>query len=147
MTGHRFLLDHDCQRAAVLLPERRVLSLADVGLPENASDQKIVEAAWEYECVIVTANGRDFLERIKRFLGTTKKKDCHDLWGLVVLPNDLASQERLLPRAEKKLRFEGEKVTWPRVWRENLYVRLKRDGAHEVRHLPRCYYCEKTRSK
>jgi hypothetical protein len=44
-------------------------------------DQRIVEAAWEYECVIVTANGRDFLEKVERFLGTTKKKEA--LRGIV----------------------------------------------------------------
>ncbi len=145
MATHRFLVDHDCHRVAALLP--RALTLADVDLPENASDQRIVEAAWEHRCIIVTANGQHFLEQVGRFLRTTKKKDCHELWGLVVVPNDFESQKRLLPRAERRLRLDGERVTWARVWREDLYVRLRKGGGPEVRRLPRCFYCEKNRQQ
>ncbi len=87
-----------------LLP--RVLSLADVGLPEDASDHRIVLAAWEHRCIIVTANGHHFLEQVGRFLRSTKKDDCHELWGLVVVPNDLESQKHLLPKAEGRMRLD-----------------------------------------
>ena len=81
MANYRFLLDRDVSKTASLFPKHRRLALADVGLAETASDRKIVEEACYRKCIIVTANGDDFLREIERFLKQTKMKDCHDLGG------------------------------------------------------------------
>jgi hypothetical protein len=79
-----------------MFPARRTRTVADVGLPENATDAAIVEKAWKPEAIIVTANGDDFLREVRRFLRSTKRKDCHDLFGLVILPNKYEIQKRTL---------------------------------------------------
>jgi hypothetical protein len=87
-----------------------------------AKDRQIVEAACELESVIVTGNRRDFEREILRFQRLTKRKDCHELWGLIVLPNGLLRQKRVLKYAEKRLRFQGKALRWGDVWRGNYYV-------------------------
>jgi len=141
MYGYRFLVDNDCRRVKSLLP--RALGLEDVGLSESALDEEIIEAAADRLCIIVTANGFDFVDKLNRFVaGSTKKKSgCHDASGLLVVPNDLASQERLVLRAEGRLKLGDRRITWRDVWRESLFVRIKRDEKHEVRPLPRCPTC------
>jgi len=145
MFGYRFLVDNDCRKVVPLLPKGRALNLEEVGLSERASDAQIIEVASERRYIIVTSNGHDFLEKINRFVSLSSKKPrgCHDVSGLVVVPNDHASQERVLPRAEEKLYLDGERITWVRVWEDSLYVRLRKEGSHEVRRLPRCRTCEK----
>ena len=137
-----FLLDRDVSKAAPLFPKKRTKTIADIGLPQDATDAMIVKAAWERQLTIVTGNGRDFVRAFNQFLRQTTRKDCHEMRGLVVLPNGYEQQKRLLQHIERSLTFEGEKLTWARVADEDFYVRVKRLGV-EIRPFERCFFCRK----
>jgi hypothetical protein len=143
MRGYRFLIDNDSQRAGRFFPAKRVVTLAQAKLNSSASDAEIVARAWETECTIVTANGPDFEKRIDQFLRKTQRNDCHDLFGLVVIPNAAAIQDRVLPGLADKLRFDRKSITWDDVWRRNYLVRVHSTGTVDVRELGRCFYCKK----
>jgi hypothetical protein len=91
----------------------------------------------------MTANGHDFVDKVNLFVASSTRKEwgCHDAAGLVVVPNDYASQKRLIPWAEERLRLDKRRITWPDVWSESLFVRIKKDENHEARQLPRCPTC------
>ncbi len=125
----------------------RVLHLQDVGLPENAADSAIVESAADEQTIIATANGRDFLRAIEAYQKKQMRSECHDLYGLLILPNHYANQERFLPKLTDKLRFEGSPITWRHVQINNLSVRLTDDGGVKVTPLARCRYCLELDSK
>jgi predicted nuclease of predicted toxin-antitoxin system len=76
---YRFLIDRRVAKAAALFPKKPVVTLDDVGLAGNASDRQIVEKAHEDECIIVTANGEDFLKEIGGFQKTPQEDGCRDL--------------------------------------------------------------------
>lgn len=144
MSEYRFLIDRSANSAAVLFAGKRVRTLEKVGLPENASDAEIVRIAWEHRCIMVTANGDDFVREIEKFQRKQMEKECHELYGLVILPNESANQERLMRQLQKKKpRFGNKDVEWSDVWEKNLCVRVKRDGVPEVKRFSRCHYCEK----
>lgn len=143
MRKYRFLIDNDSQAAARHFPQKRVVSLSQAKLPSSASDAEVVAAAWELECILVTANGPDFEKEIEQFLQKTQQNDCHDLFGLVVIPNPAAVQNRVLPGLAKKLRYKGRNIAWQDVWRRNYLVRVHSNGAVDVRELGRCFYCKK----
>ena len=147
MKRYRFLFDRDASKAASLFPARRTRTIGDVGLPEKAKDSAIVEQAWEMEARIITSDGDDFLREVRRFLRSTKRNDCHDLFGLVILPNKYEIQKRPLDQLGSQLRFRGKRIVWDDVWRRNLCVRVKALGPPEVAQLPRCFYCEKRAAK
>ncbi len=146
MKPYKFLLDRDVSKAAYLFPRRRARTVADVGLSETAKDAAIVEKAWELEATIVTSNGDDFLREVRKFLRRTKRKDCHDLFGLVILPNKFEIQRRTLAELGSRLRFNGKKITWDDIWQNNLCVRVVAVGNPEITQLPRCFYCQKADS-
>jgi len=108
-----FLLDRDVSKAASLFPKKRTKTIADIGLPQNAPDAEIVKAAWERQLTIVTGNGDDFVREIKKFLAQTKKASdgCHEVFGLIVLPNGYETQRRILQNVEKTLRLGKEAIT------------------------------------
>lgn len=145
MLSYGFLLDRDVSKAASLFPKKRTKTIADIGLPQNAADTEIVKAAWERQLTIVTGNGDDFVRAITRFLAQTKKASdgCHEVFGLVVLPNGYERQRRILQNVEKTLRLGKEALTWTDVAYRNCYVRVKRTGGTEVKRFPRCFYCQK----
>jgi hypothetical protein len=140
---YRFLVDACVAKAGPLIPTSadRVLYLRDVGLLENASDAAIVERAAVEDAIIVTANGRDFLRAIDSYQRKEMRDQCHDLFGLVILPNSFANQERSVPRLAAKLRFGGSSITWRHVQINNLSVRLTDDGGVKIAALARCQYC------
>jgi len=135
MRPYKFLLDRDVSKAVALFPAR---------LAQDAKDRVIVKKAWDLRAILVTANGDDFVREVRAFLGQTKRKDCHDLFGLVVLPNKFEIQKRTLSDLAARLRLGGRKITWHDVWTENLCVRVKATGNPEITLLPRCSYCRKT---
>jgi hypothetical protein len=140
---YHFLFDRDVEAAADALPASRVLTLERVGLPATATDEAIIDKASEKRCIIVTANGRDFLPAPLQYIKQSRRRVCHDLNGLVVLPTGLEPQRRLLREAPQRMRFGGVAVTWADVWARNHYVRLVRNGPAEVKLLPRCTLCMK----
>lgn len=143
MKPYRFLLDRDVSKTVALFPSGRTRTVLDAGLHERATDASIVEKAWELEAIIVTSNGDDFLREVRKFLRLTKKKDCHDLFGLVILPSKFEIQKRTLAEIASRLRFGGKKISWDDVWRKSLCVRVKASGNPEITQLPRCFYCQK----
>lgn len=149
MLSYAFLLDRDVSKAASLFPKKRTKTIADIGLSQNAADPEIVKAAWERQLTIVTGNGDDFVRAITRFLAQTKKASdgCHEVFGLVVLPNGYERQRRILQNVEKTLRLGKEAITWTDVAYRNCYVRVKRTGGTEVKRFPRCFYCQKNEMK
>jgi hypothetical protein len=149
MVSYGFLLDRDVSKAASLFPKRRTKTIADVGLPQNATDAQIVREAWDRQLTIVTGNGDDFVKEINRFLAQTKKASdgCHEVFGLVVLPNGYERQRRILQNVEATLKLGNEKVTWADVATRNCYVRVKRTGGTELKRFPRCFYCAKNEMK
>jgi hypothetical protein len=143
VSPYRFLIDRSTAKAGALFPDprRRVLYLHDVGLAENAPDSAIVERASEFQSIIVTANGRDFVQAIDTFQQKQMRDQCHDLYGLIILPNHYATQERSIPKLGDRLRFEGSSATWADVQINNLSVRLTDEGEVRVTALSRCRYC------
>jgi hypothetical protein len=128
-------------------PKKRTKTLADIGLSESAADYRIVQEAWRRGLTIITGNGDDFVKQIQRFLSQTKRAECHEMYGLVVLPNGYELQKRLLRDIEAGLRLGREKITWADVANRNCYVRVKRSGGAEVRRFARCSYCLKNEMK
>jgi hypothetical protein len=147
MREYRFLIDNDSQSASVYFPEKRVVTFAHAKLSQDAPDSEVVATAREMECTIVTANGPDFEKEIKQFLQKSQRKDCFDLFGLVVIPNPAAIQARVLPGLSDKLRIKGKRISWEDVWQENYLVSVHSDGSVEVRELGRCFYCKKLKQE
>jgi hypothetical protein len=141
--GYAFLLDEDVRAAKSLFPKGRAKTVTDLGLRSDAADREVVLAAWEGRYIIVTGNADDFIPEIMRFLKKTKKAECHELFGLVVLPNGYLTQKRILGRAANTLRFGGRKLTWADIWRDNYFVRVGKSGSPEVKRFPRCQFCRK----
>jgi hypothetical protein len=143
MSPYRFLLDESVKHLKHLFPRKRAITIGDAGLPGNSSDAAIVRKAWELEYILVTANGDDFVREVNRFQRQMMINDCHDLSGLLVVPDGAITQERALRRLEARLRFGGKSITWEQVHGKNLYVRATRAGAPEIRPFRRCLYCKK----
>lgn len=144
MSEYRFLIDRSADSVRTLFPRKRVHTLERLGLPEDASDARIVRVAWQKRCILVTANGDDFVHEIENFQKKQMRRECHELYGLIVLPNEFANQKLALSRIKRvAARFGGRDISWPEVWKKNLYVRLKKIGAPEVKRFSRCHYCEK----
>jgi len=130
-----FLLDHNVSAIASLFPGKRARTLAQIGLRETARDEDIVRIAWELEMTIVTVDGDDFLKECTNFQNQTKRKDCHEMFGLVVLPNGYENQKRVLQTVRRHLRLSGARVSWRDVALKNLYVRVRKDGRAEIKRL------------
>lgn len=143
MLKYGFLLDRDVSKAVSLFPASRVRTVAQAGLADDATDAEIVRKAWELRLTVVTANGDDFLREFREFLSQTKRTDCHDMFGLVILPNGYENQRRSLSGIEKKLRLDGQKINWAVVADKDCWVRVKKEGNPEVDRFPRCFYCQK----
>jgi hypothetical protein len=143
LLSYGFLLDRDVSKVAALFPRKRTRTLSDVGLSEKAKDSEIVREAWERQLTIVTGNGDDFVREINAFQGRTKRADCHELYGVIVLPNGYEHQRRLLQGLEDKLRLGSEKLKWTDVAQKNCFVRVKKSGKPEVKRFKRCFYCQK----
>lgn len=144
MSAYRFFIDNDSSSAARYFPKEHVVTLRQSGLEPTATDASVVQRAYELGCIIVTANGPHFEAEMRKFLSKTKRKDCHDLYGLVVIPNEAAIQERVLPRLTSRLRQAGRRISWDDVWMKNFLVRVRGDGVVDVRdELGRCFYCRK----
>lgn len=76
-----FMIDHDIQFAVQWLTGR----IAD----GKWKDPEVVRRAWNDVLIIVTANGTDFVREILRHQRTRPcaADNCHDMNGLVVIPN------------------------------------------------------------
>lgn len=147
ISHYGFLIDRDVAKAASLFPPKRTRTTLEMGLAEDAPDDAIVKLAWEREWIIVTGNGDDFIAEILKFQKTTAKKSCHDMSGLVILPNGFEVQRRVMQGIEKKLRFGGKQITWTDVWYKNYCVRVLKNADAEISTFPKCLYCRKLQEK
>ena len=143
MYSYGFLLDRDVSKAASHFPKKRTKTIADIGLPKNAPDSEIIKEAWERKLIIVTGNGDDFVKEIQKFLDQTKRDECHEMYGLLVLPNGYERHKRLLQNIEERLKLGKEKLSWADVADRNCCVKVTRLGAAKVRRFPRCFFCQK----
>jgi hypothetical protein len=145
MSSFRFLLDRDVQAAKDCFPRKRVITAAESGLADDASDSAVVRRAFEIDAIIVTANGDDFLREVIKFQRKTKgaADGCREMQGLVVLSSGIEVQRRQIARALDRMFFDDRRIDWADVWNKNFYVRLKDGGRADVRLLPRCLYCER----
>lgn len=132
-----FLVDADAQAS---------LSFLDSAiLAEAHDDLDIVEEAWNKRRTIVTSNRRDFLRCVQLFQNRENRRECRDLWGLLVIPNlhllrakgwnSIRNGLPVLPKAEN-LRWRGTAFL-------NVYVRLTADSKPEIRRFERCSFCER----
>ena len=143
MSSYRFIFDNDSRKASTFFPRGRIVTLEKAGLTEKASDREIVEVASDHKWIIVTANGDDFITEIKRYLQQSTKLVCHDLSGLVIVPNDHELQRRVLPRLEERLHFDGRHISWKDVWELDCCVRVTKHGRPQIIRFERCFYCKK----
>jgi hypothetical protein len=147
VSHYGFLIDRDVAKAASFFPRKRTRTTLQMGLPEDTGDDVIVKLAWERQWIIVTGNGDHFIHQILKFQTKTEKKECHDLSGLIILPNGFEVQKWLLREIEKKLRFGGKQITWADVWYKNYCVRVLKNGNAEITTFPKCLYCRKLQEK
>jgi hypothetical protein len=147
LSKYAFLLDCDVEKAASLFPRKRTRITTEMGLAKDAPDEAVVKMAWERQWTIVTGNGDDFIEEFLRFQRKVEKKTCHDLSGLIILPNGFEVQKRVMTGIENKLRFGGKQITWADVWSKNYCVRLKKDSQPVITTFPKCLYCRKLQEK
>lgn len=147
VSKYGFLVDRDVAKSASSFPQKRTHTTVRMGLAEDASDEAIVRLAWERQLTIVTGNGDDFLREMLKFQSKTEKRDCHDLFGLIILPNGFEIQRRVLAGIEQKLRFGSQRITWADVWRKNYCVKVPKSGNPTISTLPRCIYCQKLQEK
>lgn len=143
MTTYRFIFDNDCRRASRFFPHRRIVTLEQAGLNEKSRDRESVEAAADHRWIIVTANGDHFVTEIRRYLRQSTRVVCHDLSGLVIIPNDHQLQERALPRLEERLHLNGNHIAWKDVWELDCCVRVSQNGKAQISRFDRCFYCKK----
>lgn len=143
VTPYRFLLDESVKHLKPEFPRKRAVTIAEAGLRENAADAQIVELACAGEYIIVTANGRDFEREIRKHQRKMMINHCHDLSGLLILPDGAMVQKRALKRLGERLRFGGKELHWEQVRSGNFLVRATKSGGSEIRRFPRCVYCKK----
>jgi len=143
VTSYRFIFDNDSRKAAEFFPRRRIVTLEQAGLTSKASDREIVRVAADRKWIIVTANGDHFITEIKRYLRQSMKLICHDLAGLVIVPNDHQFQQRALPHLEERLHFNGNHIDWKDVWELDCCVRVTKNGKTQITRFERCFYCKK----
>ena len=110
----------------------------------GTTDEEVVQAAYDWRATIVTANQRDFVGIMNRFLKKQMEGTCRDLNGLVVIPNEAALQKRAIQRAVERMTFGGRKITWFDVSSQDLCVSIAKDGRAQVARFLPCYYCGKS---
>lgn len=147
VSKYGFLIDRDVVKAATFFSHKRTRTTLQMGLAEDAADEAIVKLAWERGWTIVTGNGDDFTAKILKFQRKMEKKICHDLSGLIVLPNGFEVQKRALVGVEERLRFGGKRITWAEVSSKNLCVKVLKNGSAEISTFPKCHYCLKLQEK
>ncbi len=143
MFDYRFIFDNNCEKAAELFPKRRSISLKRAGLSPGASDREIVELASDRKWIIVTSDGDDFIKEINRYLRQTMRLQCHDLSGLVILPDAFEAQKNAMRKIEQRLVLNRKHISWKEVWDLDCCVRITKTGIAHVTRFDRCFYCKK----
>lgn len=130
------MIDHDVQFARQWFSGR----IAD----GKWKDPEVVRRSWDDALTIVTANGTDFVREILRHQRKhpCTADNCHDMNGLVVIPNHEFKAKNALDAAVRKggLRAGKTPLTLDDVAEHNLYAKYHADGTVEVKRFPRCRY-------
>lgn len=144
MSHFKFLLDESVKHLARRFPAKRVFTLESLALPRDAPDDDILDVASIRNCLLVVSNRRDFLPKIRAYVAKSTKKagGCRRVPGLIVfVPNEEHAQVRLLRNLERRLKFEGRKITYKDVHDRDLLVQIEASGAVKIARLPRCPHC------
>jgi hypothetical protein len=108
-------------------------------------DRTVVQSAWDDGSTIVTANGSDFVRYMLEHQRShpCRKDKCHDLAGLIVIPNHEFRAKRAFDAVSKRgLRAGRALLSLDDISQHNLYVKLHLDGSAEIRRFPLCPYRE-----
>jgi hypothetical protein len=145
MAHFKFMLDRGVGHLAHCFPAKRVVTIDDLGLPDNTPDEEIVEVASSNGYILVAANRCDFLPHVRAHVARSsrKEKGCCRVPGLIMLvPNEQIVQERVLRGIESRMVLDGKRVTFADVHDRDLLVQVEHDGTPRVSRLPRCPHCE-----
>ena len=93
MGDYRFLIDNDSQAASMYFPQKRVVTFAQAKLNQARPTPKSSRQPVRWNASSSQRTGRT-LREIKQFLQKSQRKDCFDLFGLVVIPNPAATPRR-----------------------------------------------------
>lgn len=96
MREYRFLIDSDSQAASKFFPDKRIVTLTQAKLSPAASDAAVVARARELGCILSRRMGPTLRKRSSCSFKNRSERTCYDLFGLVVIPNSTAIQERVL---------------------------------------------------
>jgi hypothetical protein len=130
------LIDHDVSHARKWFGGR---------VADAVPDREVVEEAWDGENTIVTANGAHFVKHMLAHQRThTHGLRCHDMSGLVVVPNQEFRAENAIAALRKRrgVRFGNTVITMRDVAMYNLYVKIHANGSTTVKRFPLCQYRE-----
>ena len=148
MSHFKFMLDRGVNHLIDLFPPKRVVSTETLGLRDNLPDDEVVGYASEHSHLLVASNRRDFVrDAAKHIAQSTKSKTgCRRVSGMILLvPNDEMTQRRILKGLESRLVFEGKRITFADIHRDDLLVTVEANGMSRVSRLPRCPHCENYR--
>ena len=106
--------------------------------------QTVIEARDQCR-TIVTSNGTDFVQFMRKAQKTDNRKSCNDCWGLVIIPNKDQQRENALKKADivHGVRIAGQLVPWKAIGLANLRVTVEIGGRVHISKFERCQYCEK----
>jgi hypothetical protein len=143
--AYSFLLDRNVEALVGLFPRGRAKTASRKLIPAPATGEDIARSAWLAQETIVTADSKDFRRAIAKFSGQQHGGECSRMFGLVVLPNVLKTQKRLLKNRVRDLEglyIGGRQLTWKDVNHQNYEVRVTKTGRTRVMELPLCRECE-----
>jgi len=129
----RFLIDYNC----------KFLRPGKIAGPTE-SDAALVRRAYEEKLTIVTNNEGDFVRHILTFQKKLQQKWCHELLGLVVVPNTQIAAERFWASIRRGVGSTTGIVAWREVRDNNLIVGPPdARGRARLRRFHQCFYCRK----
>lgn len=105
----------------------------------------LLREAWSTCRTIVTSNGSEFLRYFEEFQNPPSKHECKDLWGLLVVSEELLkSGKHLLTMDDGLPILPKERLHWPAAGFLNLFIHLTDEGVSEIRRFRRCHFCEQS---
>lgn len=136
-----FVVDEDSQHlASSVTGNYSVVTLPEIGitLGRGSPDRAVIEHAREAGRIVITGNGSDFVQEMRRAADRCNSYRCYEGGGMITVPSGL---ERLpFTRMTNQLTLNGERISWEDVFVCNLHVALHADLKVDVRSLPLCKY-------
>lgn len=129
----KFLIDHNCN----------FLEGGEAARPRALDSQNVVRA-YNDELTVVTNNANDYLWEFNKFQRKLQRNECHELVGLVIVPNKQFEAEPFWNSIKRGVVHAGRKVTWREVRDYNLVVGPPDEhGRARLRRFEQCFYCKK----